>query len=646
MGLLSVRRAGITCLSLFSMVGVFSPIDFAQKAHAASAFCSGGTQTVTFNFTGAGTSQAVRLIALEQGETLTFSTLASATPPTQTDATENNTGTTFLNTAGPGQGTFTAPDAGTVTYDFLLQTSLGSAGTTTMTITCTGAGSKTNLTDSALKANINRATVQTLFGGPLAVASATGAQHAGALLSGWAATKVILDQAQGQRVNINQRPAIVTEEGEIKLLVERIAELKIKVKDLEQEFAAGLERHKAVEKEIKAATKRLRNLEYGQENYRQNVLGTTDLSREIEQEKKRLGELQDEANKFYRLIQDMYDANAEIEEKAEALNERGLNEDGRIDLRDDVQGIINLSYAEHTSRSGLSTANSPFKMQLLGDKGTSFSINLLPDRGTGAQGISPDYDAWVTGRYSFIEDNSNAGRNGYTGNVNIGVARRISQSFAVAVEGIFRAGELEISSAQSETDLLSGGVNISGVYALGGNMQISLSGIYEHGWLDTVVSGASGSYTVNRYGVVAGLSGTYAIDKVVLQPQINGIYASTDTSSYTDSGGTFVQGQNLDYGSLNAGLTVSTALPGSGSLVSWQPHATARLHYNFTQEENITLGPNLIIDDSQFNAELGAGVMTRFRGGASASFAASYYGLGSDGATAFNLGAQVSIPLN
>ena len=95
MGLLSVRRAGITCLSLFSMVGVFSPIDFAQKAHAASAFCSGGTQTVTFNFTGAGTSQAVRLIALEQGETLTFSTLASATPPTQTDATENNTGTTY-----------------------------------------------------------------------------------------------------------------------------------------------------------------------------------------------------------------------------------------------------------------------------------------------------------------------------------------------------------------------------------------------------------------------------------------------------------------------------------------------------------------------------------------------------------------------
>ncbi len=91
---------------------------------------------------------------------------------------------------------------------------------------------------------------------------------------------------------------------------------------------------------------------------------------------------------------------------------------------------------------------------------------------------------------------------------------------------------------------------------------------------------------------------------------------------------------------------MSRVLEGGELLVNWQPFVTARLHHDFRKEDGFAIAPNLVINDSNTNGEVGGGAMFRFEGGTSVSLAATYYGLFGRGANAVNVGANVGIPLN
>ena len=106
----------------------------------------------------------------------------------------------------------------------------------------------------------------------------------------------------------------------------------------------------------------------------------------------------------------------------------------------------------------------------------------------------------------YRDDDTAAGRSGNKANVSLGVAKKLSDTFAIAGEVTARFGEFNINQLLSSTDFSSLGMTLSGAFALNEQSTFSFSGFYEHGWFDTSLAGATGSYDVDRYGFSASLA--------------------------------------------------------------------------------------------------------------------------------------------
>lgn len=589
----------------------------------------------------------------EAGEIITVSNESSPLAPDMFTVEEVATGTSIINAVGRAAATYTIPsdgdydfrlviqatntaDTGTnVSFSFVCAVPFGNTGTDTgddgtdtgddgtdngdeVTDTSddgtdNGDGGATALTPAKQQTNLNKAAVNYMYGN--GAKDFRGADRAGALLgNGYGSTDLVRVVAQEEQM---RKAAEEAEEraASIRTLRKRVDRLKKKYDRIERE-----------------------SFKWGQ--YRYELLTNNDLDDGVAIE-----HANTEMEKYSNILLKTETQIADLQREIKKL------ETSVVSVRNDVQGVIAPVSARVVNKSNFGSGDpSFFQLARHGDQAGSFfaDIGKLLISPTAGPAPSPlaDFDMWISGKVSILDDGSGAGRDGHSSTINVGAAMKLTDQFAVSAEVLGRFGELDVNQAQSKTDLSGAGVSVSGVFALTEQVRLSLTGFYEHGWFDTSVAGATGDYEADRLGVSAGVSGTFDASGFVLQPAVSVLYSSTDIGGYTDSNAVVVPGQTIELGTMNAGLTISRPLPGEGGLTSWQPYVTARVHHDFRKENNFTIGPNLIVNDSNTNGEIGGGATFRFNGGANASLGATYYGLFGKGANAINIGLSLGIPLN
>lgn len=277
-------------------------------------------------------------------------------------------------------------------------------------------------------------------------------------------------------------------------------------------------------------------------------------------------------------------------------------------VRDEVQGIVPLSYQPENRTD--QQAMEAFLYQPLAINGSDNTFNVSFDLDRLAYGIqSKDkrFEFWLDGGFTLLTDHSIANREGESGYLSFGGSWRAAQNLVIGAEVTGMAGHFDINSINSKNKFSGLGANVGLAYRIAPSLTAHLIGFFNHADVGSNLSGVTGSYGVDQFGLAAGLSGVFERGGIRFRPRLTAGWTATDVNGYTDSTGAFVAGQDSDHAQVAASLRIEKRIFGSGSLIAFTPFVEPGFTHRFDTRNVVTLAPGITVNDSTTRATLAFG---------------------------------------
>lgn len=265
------------------------------------------------------------------------------------------------------------------------------------------------------------------------------------------------------------------------------------------------------------------------------------------------------------------------------------------------------------------------------------------------------FNAWVDGSYTFLDDDRAGNqRDGGSGRVALGASYRVSETVAVGAEALYRFvdSERDDRSSRSEADGFGGAVFAT--FVLPHRILITPLIAYEQVETDlTQVFGATaltGGFDTDIW--TFGGQVTTRFDRIGedgcalywLRPAASASYVTADRGAFTRSDRVAIAGDTLDRGTLTFGAEAGAAFfRPDRTMVVLEPSIGVNGIWNFETIADQLVTGGAVVEDPDLFASVTGALSATFSGGATARFATTYSGLGSD-VTAVTLSGQIVVP--
>ncbi len=199
------------------------------------------------------------------------------------------------------------------------------------------------------------------------------------------------------------------------------------------------------------------------------------------------------------------------------------------------------------------------------------------------------WNVWGEGRLTGVNDTVAASSGlGFVGN--IGVDYKFQPWLAAGMSGGVETFESKFGSAGGRT----GTVGLSAVPYVGVRLDPNIFfsgfvGLTSIGYDSNPRSGVNARFNATRVFVGGGLSGTWQDGPWRFQPSVSISYGSETQASYTDSSGTAVPGQTVQFGRAAAGPEVGYTFRADDGSWSLEPFALARANLDFATDTRVFL---------------------------------------------------------
>jgi Autotransporter beta-domain len=264
---------------------------------------------------------------------------------------------------------------------------------------------------------------------------------------------------------------------------------------------------------------------------------------------------------------------------------------------------------------------------------TSFSLGRdeliqLAQRPDGSnslrEALSGQWNIWTEGRFTGATDSlANTASIGFVGT--LGADYRFRPWLTAGLS-------LGFETAQTKTSAPGGGIGAFGITALpyvgvrlDPHVFVSFfAGVTGLSYNATPGTGITAAYGGTRLFTGGSLTGVWQDGPWRLQPGVSFTYGSEAQTSYTDSAGTFVSGQTVQFGRASAGPEVGYTFRDPAGAWSVEPYLRGQFNLDFATDERVFLNGLVISTRSGGSGTVAGGVQwqtgARFNGKLEASY--------------------------
>jgi len=255
------------------------------------------------------------------------------------------------------------------------------------------------------------------------------------------------------------------------------------------------------------------------------------------------------------------------------------------------------------------------------------------------------WDLWVEGRYSaYDDDNGNLDRNGHVGVLYVGGDYRVAENMIVGVLAQF-------DWAKDDSGVLASTVDGNG-WMIGpylsarvhDNIYLDVRAAWGRSSNDIDVAGASGSFDTSRWLVKGTLAGNWAYDAWRITPSAELAYVTESADAFTNTGGTFVAGQDVSLGRLQFGPEVGYRIQHTADIFI-EPFAALKGVWDFDNPD-VAIVDGFVVGPGDFWGRLQGGLNVVTSSGWYIRGLASWDGIGADDYNGYTLQGTVNVPLN
>ncbi len=255
------------------------------------------------------------------------------------------------------------------------------------------------------------------------------------------------------------------------------------------------------------------------------------------------------------------------------------------------------------------------------------------------------WDIWIEGRYSaFDDDNANLARDGHVGVLYVGGDYRIAQNMIVGAL-------VQFDWSKDSSDFLSSKVDGNG-WMIGpylsaqihDNIYFDLRAAWGRSNNDLSLETVTGGFDTSRWLVKGTLAGNWLYDAWRFTPSAELAYVEESADAFTNSAGTFVEGQNVSLGRLQFGPEIGYRFAHTATTFI-EPFAAIRGVWDF-DNPNVAIIDGFVVGPGDFWGRLQGGLNVQTAGGTYVRGLASWDGLGASDYNGYTLQGTINVPLN